>query len=204
MLALPAAVALWILAIPLVSTLYQYGRFTVDDVLQTRTALLGYSVGLLGLIVVKILAPGFYARQVMSTPVKIAFATVLVSQTLALILMHPLGHAGLTLATSIGACFNAATPLLVPEEARHLRARRGLAAVPREARRRAVRARRGAALDRRPGVVLARGVAVGEGRAASPAYAPRARPPISGRCGCSGFRLADFNRRDIAADADAP
>ena len=76
--------------------------------MQTRTALLGYSVGLLGLIVVKILAPGFYARQVMSTPVKIAFATVLVSQTFALILMHRIGHAGLTLSTSIGACFNAA------------------------------------------------------------------------------------------------
>ena len=107
LLALPAAVALWILAIPLISTLYQYGRFSLEDVLQTRTALLGYSVGLLGLIVVKILAPGFYARQVMSTPVKIAFATVLVTQTLALILMQQIGHAGLTLATSIGACFNA-------------------------------------------------------------------------------------------------
>lgn len=108
LLALPAAVALWVLAIPLISTLYQYGRFTVQDVLQTRVALLGYSVGLLGLILVKILAPGFYARQITSTPVKIAFATVLVSQTLAVILMSPLGHAGLTLSTSIGACVNAA------------------------------------------------------------------------------------------------
>ena len=108
MLALPAAVALGVLAIPLISTLYQYGRFTVNDVMQTRAALLGYSVGLLGLIVVKILAPGFYARQVMATPVKIAFTTVLVSQTLAVILMFPMGHAGLTLSTSIGACFNAA------------------------------------------------------------------------------------------------
>jgi putative peptidoglycan lipid II flippase len=107
-LALPAAVALWLLAIPLISTLYQYGRFTAHDVLQTRAALLGYSAGLLGLIVVKILAPGFYARQMMATPVKIAFATVLVSQTLALILMFPMGHAGLTLSTSIGACLNAA------------------------------------------------------------------------------------------------
>jgi putative peptidoglycan lipid II flippase len=105
--ALPAAVAL-ILAIPMISTLYQYGRFTVDDVYQTRVALLGYSVGLLGLILVKILAPGFYARQIMKTPVKIALLTVLVSQTLAVILMFPLGHAGLTLSTSIGACLNAA------------------------------------------------------------------------------------------------
>src|SRR6516225_4115156 len=90
LLALPAAVALWILAIPLISTLYKYGHFTADDVLQTQAALLGYSLGLLGLIVVKILAPGFYARQVMTTPVKIAFTTVLVSQTLAVILMFPL------------------------------------------------------------------------------------------------------------------
>jgi putative peptidoglycan lipid II flippase len=104
---LPAAVALWLLAVPLISTLYQYGRFTVNDVLQTRAALLGYSVGLLGLIIVKILAPGFYARQVMKTPVKIAFFTVLITQTLAVMLMFPLGHAGLTLATSVGACFNA-------------------------------------------------------------------------------------------------
>jgi putative peptidoglycan lipid II flippase len=107
LLALPAAVALWVLAIPLISTLYQYGRFTVDDVFQTRLALLGYSVGLLGFILVKILAPGFYARQIMKTPVKIAFVTVLVSQTLAVILMFPMGHAGLTLSTSLGACLNA-------------------------------------------------------------------------------------------------
>ena len=107
LLALPAAVALWVLALPLVTTMYQYGRFTVDDALQTRAALLGYSVGLLGFILVKVLAPGFYARQIMKTPVKIAFITVLVAQTLAVILMFPLGHAGLTLSTSIGACVNA-------------------------------------------------------------------------------------------------
>jgi putative peptidoglycan lipid II flippase len=108
LLALPAAVALWVLAIPLISTLYQYGRFTIDDVLQTRAALLGYSAGLLGLILVKILAPGYYARQDMRTPVKIALASVAVSLTFAVILMFPLGHAGLTLSTSIGAGLNAA------------------------------------------------------------------------------------------------
>jgi len=108
LLALPAALALAILATPLIATLYQYGRFTVNDVWQTRAALLGYSVGLLGLVAVKILAPGFYARQNMKTPVKIAFLTVLVTQTLAVALMFQIGHAGLTLATSLGACFNAA------------------------------------------------------------------------------------------------
>lgn len=107
LLALPAAVALWVLATPMISTLYQYGRFTAQDVLATREALLGYSVGLLGLILVKILAPGFYARQIMRTPVKIAFATVLFAQALALVLMFRIGHAGLTLSTSLGACLNA-------------------------------------------------------------------------------------------------
>jgi putative peptidoglycan lipid II flippase len=115
LLALPAAVALAILALPLVSTLYQYGRFTVTDVMQTRVALLGYSVGLPALILVKILAPGFYARQVMGTPVKIAFFTVLVTQTLAVLFAWPLGleQAGLTLATSIGAFVNAGLLLLL-------------------------------------------------------------------------------------------
>jgi putative peptidoglycan lipid II flippase len=109
LLALPAAVALWMLALPLVATLYQYGKFTVTDAMQTRAALLGYSVGLTALILVKILAPGFYARQVMKTPVRIAFVTVLVTQLLAVALAWPLGlgHAGLTLATSLGACVNA-------------------------------------------------------------------------------------------------
>ncbi len=108
LLALPAAVALWLLALPLISTLYLYGHFTATDALQTRVALLGYSVGLLGLILVKILAPGFYARQNMRTPVKIAFVALLVAQSLALILMFRIGHAGLTLSTSIGALVNAA------------------------------------------------------------------------------------------------
>ena len=107
LLALPAALALALLSVPLITTLYQYGRFTINDVWQTRAALMGYSLGLLGLIAVKILAPGFYARQNMKTPVKIAFLTVLVAQTLAVILMFQIGHAGLTLATSLGACFNA-------------------------------------------------------------------------------------------------
>lgn len=107
LLALPAALAMAVIAVPLISTLYQYGRFTVNDVWQTRAALLGYSVGLLGLIAVKILAPGFYARQDMRTPVKIAFLAVLFTQTLAVILMFRIGHAGLTLSTSLGACLNA-------------------------------------------------------------------------------------------------
>jgi putative peptidoglycan lipid II flippase len=107
LLALPAALALALLGAPLIATLYQYGRFSVDDVWQTRAALLGYSVGLLGLITVKILAPGFYARQDMRTPVRTAFMSLVVAQSLAVALMFQIGHAGLTLATSVGATVNA-------------------------------------------------------------------------------------------------
>ena len=109
LLALPAAIALWLLALPLVTTLYQYGRFIATHSLMTRVALIGYSVGLLGIVAVKILAPGFYARQDIRTPVRIAVITVAVTVALAFLLMEPLGHAGLTLATSLGALFNAAT-----------------------------------------------------------------------------------------------
>jgi putative peptidoglycan lipid II flippase len=106
LLALPATLALALLAVPMIATLYEYGRFTVADVWQTRAALLGYSVGLIGLISVKILAPGFYARHDMRTPVRSAFFSLLIAQTLAVALMFQIGHAGLTLATSIGALVN--------------------------------------------------------------------------------------------------
>jgi putative peptidoglycan lipid II flippase len=107
LLALPAAFALWLLAVPLITTLYQYGKFGVTDVWMTRAALVGYAVGLLALILVKILAPGFYARQQIRTPVKISFLTVAITTLLGVTLMQFLGHAGLTLATSLGACVNA-------------------------------------------------------------------------------------------------
>ncbi len=165
LLALPAAVALWLLALPLISTLYQYGKFTVNDVWQTRAALLGYSVGLLGLIVVKILAPGFYARQNIKTPVKIAFFTVFVTQTLAFILMWRIGHAGLTLSTSVGACVNAGLLFWFLRKGGSYRPQPGWLLFLCRARRRAVRARRAALLDRRTRVVLARSIAVDEGRA---------------------------------------
>jgi putative peptidoglycan lipid II flippase len=76
MLTLPASLALALLAVPLLSTLFQYGAFAADDVLRTREALVAYSIGLTGLILVKVLAPGFYARQDIRTPVKIALVTL--------------------------------------------------------------------------------------------------------------------------------
>jgi putative peptidoglycan lipid II flippase len=76
LLAAPAALALAILAVPLITTLFFHGAFTANDVLMTRNALVAYSIGLLGLILVKVLAPGFYARQNVRTPVKIAIISL--------------------------------------------------------------------------------------------------------------------------------
>ncbi len=108
LLALPAAAALAALALPLVSTLFAYGHFTVHDIQMTRQALMAYSLGLLGLIMVKILAPGFYARQNTRTPVRIAMLTLAATQMMNLAFIGPLQHAGLALAIGLGACINAA------------------------------------------------------------------------------------------------
>jgi putative peptidoglycan lipid II flippase len=107
LLALPAAVALAVLAVPLIATLFHYGEFSAHDVLMTRNALIAYSVGLLGLILVKVLAPGFYARQNIKTPVKVALVALVATQVMNFIFMWPLQHAGLALAIGLGACLNA-------------------------------------------------------------------------------------------------
>ena len=107
LLALPAAVGLALLAAPLAATLFWHGEFTRHDVLMTRAALIAYAVGLAGIILVKILAPGFYARQNIRTPVKVALATLAVTQAANIALVPWLGHAGLAAAISAGATFNA-------------------------------------------------------------------------------------------------
>jgi len=107
LLTLPAALALALLATPLITTLFHHGAFTDHDVWMTREALIAYSVGLLGLILVKVLAPGFYARQNIKTPVKIAVITLIATQLMNLAFIIPLQHAGLALAIGLGACLNA-------------------------------------------------------------------------------------------------
>ena len=107
MLALPAAAALAVLAVPLIATLFHYGQFSVHDVMMTRNALVAYSVGLLGLILVKVLAPGFYARQNIRTPVKIAIIALAATQAMNFAFIGWLQHAGLALAIGLGACLNA-------------------------------------------------------------------------------------------------
>jgi len=107
MLALPAAVALAVLAVPLIATLFHYGQFSQHDVFMTRNALVAYSVGLLGLILVKVLAPGFYARQNIRTPVRIAIIALVATQAMNFAFIGFLQHAGLALAIGLGACLNA-------------------------------------------------------------------------------------------------
>jgi putative peptidoglycan lipid II flippase len=107
MLALPAAAALAVLAIPLIASLFHYGRFDTGDAWMTREALVAYSVGLVGMILVKILAPGFYARQNVITPVKIGVITLVATQLMNLAFVWSLKHAGLALAIGLGACLNA-------------------------------------------------------------------------------------------------
>lgn len=107
LLAVPCAVALLTFARPLVATLYHYGAFSSTDVQQTTLALMGYGAGLLGLIAIKVLAPGFYARQDIKTPVKIAVVVLALTQLMNLVFVPYLAHAGLALAIGLGAMVNA-------------------------------------------------------------------------------------------------
>jgi putative peptidoglycan lipid II flippase len=112
LLGLPSAVTLLTFAQPLVATLYHYGAFTDRDVAQTTTALMGYGAGLLGLVAIKVLAPGFYASQDIKTPVRIAIVVLLVTQLLNFAFVPYFQHAGLALAIGIGALINALWLLL--------------------------------------------------------------------------------------------
>ena len=107
LLALPAAVALLVFAQPLVAVLFHNGRFTDLDVERTTVALAGYGVGLVGLVAIKVLAPGYYANHDMRTPMWIAIGVLVFTQVLNFFLVPVLQHAALTLSIGIGALVNA-------------------------------------------------------------------------------------------------
>jgi putative peptidoglycan lipid II flippase len=107
-IAVPATAGLVVLAGPMLSTLFQYGAMTVFDVNMASLSLMAYSAGLTAFIFIKILAPGYYARQDTRTPVRIGVIAMLSNMVLNLILVVPLAHAGLALATSLAAYLNAA------------------------------------------------------------------------------------------------
>jgi len=106
---LPAALGLMLLAGPLLATLFysDTGRFTELDVLKSQQSLMAYSLGIVGFMLVKILASAYYARQDIRTPVQFAVVTVIANAVFSMAFILPLAHAGLALATSLAALLNA-------------------------------------------------------------------------------------------------
>ena len=107
LLSLPCAAALLVFPDALVATLFQRGKFDAFAAAKTALALRGYGVGLVGLIGVKILAPGFYARQDIRTPVTIAVIVLALTQAMNAVFVPMFAHAGLALSVSLGATINA-------------------------------------------------------------------------------------------------
>ncbi len=107
LLAAPCAVALLVFAPAMVAVLFHYGRFEAVDVANTVQAVTGWGVGLLGIIGVKVLAPGYFARQDVKTPVRIALAVLVFTQFMNLLLVPQLGFAALALSIGLGALLNA-------------------------------------------------------------------------------------------------
>jgi putative peptidoglycan lipid II flippase len=107
LLALPAAVGMAAMAEPLIATLFNYGHFTARDIATSSAPLMAYAAGLVGIILVKTLAPAFYARQDIRTPVRIAVGVLFATQAMNLVFVPLLGVAGLALSIGLGACINA-------------------------------------------------------------------------------------------------
>ncbi len=103
----PAAVGLFMLGGPMLATLFQYDAFSGDDVRMAEKSLQAFSFGLLAFILVKVLVPGFTARQDMKTPVRIGVIAMVSNMVMNIVLVFPLAHAGLALATALAAYLNA-------------------------------------------------------------------------------------------------
>jgi putative peptidoglycan lipid II flippase len=114
LIAVPAAVALILLAEPILVTLFYYGEvMTVRDMAMASLSLKAYAAGLIAFMLIKVLAPGFFARQDMRTPVRIGVIAMVINMLFNLLLVIPLhsywqvGHLGLAAATSLSAFLNA-------------------------------------------------------------------------------------------------
>jgi putative peptidoglycan lipid II flippase len=107
LIGVPASIALLILSGPLLATLLHYGRFDDFDVRMTRESLMAFAFGVQGFMLIKVLASGFYAKQNIKTPVKIAAVAMCANIILNFILIFPLKHAGLALATTLSGYLNA-------------------------------------------------------------------------------------------------
>jgi putative peptidoglycan lipid II flippase len=111
LLTLPAAVALAVLATPILAVLFQRGAFSPADTAATAAALAAYAAGLPGFVLVKVVAPAFFARHDTATPVKVAIAAMTANLCLTLVLMQFLAHVGIALATTVAGWVNALTLL---------------------------------------------------------------------------------------------
>jgi putative peptidoglycan lipid II flippase len=120
-LSLPAAVAIAMMAQPIITVMFERGAFSEHDTLQTYRALVAFSLGLPAFILIKILAPGFFANEDTKTPFKIATLCVVLNLVLNLILMIPLAHVGMALATSIAAWVNVLLMLMILKKREWLR-----------------------------------------------------------------------------------
>jgi putative peptidoglycan lipid II flippase len=107
LLTVPAALALIVLAWPIIHVLFEHGAFGPDDTLKTSWALAAYAAGLPAYVLIKVLAPGFFAREDTKTPVKVALGCLAANLVFVLILMWPLAHVGIALATALSAWLNA-------------------------------------------------------------------------------------------------
>lgn len=107
LLGTPAAVGLFMLSGPMIATLFQSNAFSAEDVAMAQRSLMAYSLGLVSFILIKVLAPGYYARQDTRTPVRIAVIAMVANMVLNIALVFPLAHAGLALATTLSASLNA-------------------------------------------------------------------------------------------------
>lgn len=113
LIAIPAAVALFILAVPILTVLFEYGKTGASDIAMSALSLQAYALGLLAFMLIKVLAPGYFSRQDTKTPVKIGIIAMAVNMVFNLMLVIPfhylwqIGHVGLALATSLAAFLNA-------------------------------------------------------------------------------------------------
>ena len=109
----PASITMLMLSGPLIISLFDYGKFTVNDVLMTQKSVITYGIGLQAFMLAKILSSAFYAKQDLRTPVKIAFYSLTLNMLFSLIFIWPLAHAGLALSSSLSSWVNVITLWIV-------------------------------------------------------------------------------------------
>ena len=108
LLTIPASIALIVIPYPIISTLFQHGAFTAEDANLTALSLAGFAIGIPGYVLVRVLQPGYFARENTKTPMLIAGVTVIVNIVFSIILFDSLGHIGIAIATSVAAWVNVA------------------------------------------------------------------------------------------------